>query len=185
MRSSGVAPALRLVAGNVVAAVESPVRRVVSHPAPAKPATTPAVAGPAAVPVARPAPVHGHAQHGVRASRSRVASSRKVTTPAAAATISPVTKHSRGKAKALGQVRKSASHSKPAIKAAPKDARMTGAGHLKAHGRPAGTPRGRPAVVPHGRPADVPHGPPAVPPGQEKKGDTGEQGVSAGRGGGR
>jgi hypothetical protein len=170
VRSSGVAPALKLVAGDVVAAVENPVR-VVSrshHPEVKPPTATPAAAGTAAVQVTRPAPVHRHVQHRVRASRPRVATSRQATKQAAAAPVPPIAEHGQGKAKAWGHVRKTASHPKSATDAV-QGSPVTGAAHAAAHGRP----------------ADVPHGPPAVPPGQEKKADSGEQGASGGRGGGK
>jgi len=168
VRSWGVAPALKLVAGDVVAAVENPVR-VANRPQPeAKPTAAPAPAATAAVRVAGPTPVHRHAQHLIRASRPRVAASRQVMNQAAAAPISPVAEHSQGKAKAQGHVRKTASQPKSASDAV-QGARVNGAGHAKAHGRP----------------VDVPHGPPAIPPGQEKKGDAGEQSPPGGRGGGK
>jgi hypothetical protein len=167
-RSSGAPPALKLGAGDVVAAVESPVR-VVSRPNPKpKPAATAAAAATATMQVAHPAPIHRRAQHRVRASRPRIVASRPVTKQAALAPISTIVEHGNGKAKAWGHMRKTASEP-TAPSEAMHAARVNGAAHAKAHGRP----------------ADVPHGPPAVPPGLAKKGDASEHGASADRGGGK
>jgi hypothetical protein len=167
-RSSGAPPALKLVAGDVVAAVESPVR-VVSRPNPKpNPAATPAAAATATVQVAHPAPVHRHAQHRIRASRPRIVASRPVTKQAAPTPISTIVEHGNGKAKARGHMRRTdpqAVSPSEALHAA----KVNGAAHAKAQGRP----------------ADVPHGPPAVPPGLAKKDDASEHGASADRGGGK
>jgi len=167
VRSSGAAPALKLVAGDVVAAVELPVRAVTRpHPQP-KPAATPALAGTSTAQAARPTPVHRHAQHHSRASRPRVAASSQVTKKAASAPSSPIAEHSRGKAKALGHVRKTA------LQSTPVNAVLHPAGKNASH------------LKTHGRAADAPQGPPAVPPGQAKNVDAVEHGASGERGGGK
>jgi hypothetical protein len=167
VRSSGVAPALKLVAGDVVAAVEAPVR-VASRPQPKpKPVGTHAAAPTTTAQIAHSAPVHRHAEQRVQASRPRVVASRPVTKQAAPAPSSPAAEHGHGRAKALGHVRKAASQSTPVNATLHVAGKNTG--HVKAHGRP----------------AEAPQGPPAAPPGQAKKVDAVVHGASADRGGGK
>lgn len=176
--SSGLAPALEAVAGNVVAAVETPVHTV-ARPArrhrnsvvsrPARPATTPVGTRSQATSVAKrtsSAP-HRHTAHR-HVPQTRPVTRTHVTTHSAppAAPVSPAN-HGRGKAKALGHVKNAAP--KPTVQ--PSQNVRSAGGHGKALGRP----------------ADVPPGPPAVPPGQAKKAVAGSDGRAAahGRGGAR
>ena len=171
VRSSGVAPALKVVAGDVVAAVENPVRVVTRANAKPKPVVSSAASATATAQVARPVPVHRHARHRARASRPRLVTSKPVTTPATPAPtpIAPITERANGKAKALGHVPKIAAQSTSTSTSGTLQRAQANNGHVKAHGRP----------------ADVPHGPPAVPPGQAKKGDAVEHGASGDPGGGK
>jgi hypothetical protein len=161
VRSSGVAPALKLVAGEVVAAVKRPAHVVAK--APRKSVVAPATGGGATPAPTQPsstsqrsssAPAHRVA-HRRQVSRTPAGTSAPVTTQTAPGPqpVSTSVEHGNGKAKALGHAKK----------AAPP---QTGKGH--------------------GRPADVPHGPPALPPGHEKNGDApGEHGNPHGGGGGK
>jgi hypothetical protein len=160
VRSSGMAPALKLVAGEVAAAVERPVRAV-SRQQP-KSAVTPvkaAVAGTYASGT-RGAPPH-RPTNARRISRIPVVAPTPVkrTAPATSAPVTtapqPVAGHDHGKRKAWGRLRTVAPSTAVEVKA-------------------------------HGQPGDVPHGPPAVPPDHQTvaRGTT-EHGVPGGLGGKR
>jgi hypothetical protein len=167
-RSSGIAPALKLAAGDVVAAVEVPVRAVTSvrrktavpHETPADPVTrvvalTPPTTHSHLSSRAVRAPTAGKPVHHVRASRTRV-------------TTSAPAKHDnggKGEGKAVGHVRKLAASPVPANA-------VEHPGQAKGHG-----------VEARGRPADAPHGPPAVPPGHARVRSADRQALPGRRGG--
>jgi len=174
--SSGLAPALRAVAGNVVAAVEAPAGTVAKGHRHRKPVarhaarTTPASTSSHATAVATPTtPAQRRQTAHRRVRRARPATRVHPTTQAASpVTTSPAVGHGRGKAKALGHLKKAAPEAAhPAVPAS----RGAGSGHGKALGHS----------------ADAPHGPPAVPPGQAKKAvpGAGGHGASHGPGGTR
>jgi hypothetical protein len=177
VHSAGVAPALKLVAGDVIAAVKGPEHAVkrAQHPKPKpKAVLSPAVDAPVAPQRTRPhhsasrtrsAPAHRPVPRAPAPWTPATTPKLLVTTPAA-----PVLErgHGHGKARALGHARKR----EPVPVAEDKAAQ-----NAHAHG---GNGKAR------GRPADVPHGPPAVPPGHEKGGGqrAGDHGAP-GRGGGK
>jgi hypothetical protein len=160
-RSSGVPPALKLVAGDVVAAVEAPVRAVTktqprtrsagSHTRAAAPPTATATATHrrASAPAQRPN-AHRSAPRAREPQNHPTPPTPLVTRSAPTAApkvVQPAAGHGHGKAKALGHARKA-------------------------------------AAPPHGPPADVPQGPPVVPPGQlPVHGGSGEHGAPGARGG--
>lgn len=182
-RPSGLSPALRLVAGDVVAAVKAPLRpaakakpttvvqhatRVVTTPARKQPAARTSSAGPARVQAHRP--VHrGPAGH----TRPLAHAPRPTQTAAPPAPTSAVhgngkgVGHRNGKGKALGLLPKTAQS--PTV---PGRAR----GHGRANGHDAAS---------HGNSAHARNGPPAVPPGHAygKGGST--PGLPHGHGGGK
>jgi hypothetical protein len=179
-RSSGVAPALKLVAGDVVAAVGAPVRAVTRadrHPKPV------ALSNPEQTTAIAPTPTESHAPS-VRKSNAPVRhrrATRRVTRPRPVARApltthstqhapaSPVPEHGHGKAKAWGHSKQLEPKPLPAVTRAVRNAGV-GRGHGKALGHP----------------ADVPHGPPTVPPGQAKhEAGGGEHAAPPGRGGGK
>jgi hypothetical protein len=178
-RSSSVAPALRLVAGDVAAVVSSPVRAVTKEPNPAatpRPMTSGQQSSSSAGTHSRPA--HRMIRHGRvskthpaarphTAAHAAPASTPPAAAPASAPPVAPsVTERGRGKAKAWGHVRKAATASTAAARAAVQS--IAAPGLAKAHGRS----------------ADVPHGPPAVPPGQAKHDQDVAEPGSSGKGGG-
>jgi hypothetical protein len=178
IHSSGVAPALKLVAGEVVAAVQSPPHAVTrakpnSIAAPATAAAGSPVsaqspsssAGTDTLPAHRAA--HQRPVHQRRASHTHAVAPAPAARPLAPAPTSSLPKHGGGKAKALGHLHKVVPVpipvDEPAVIAQPK------AGHGKGHGQPTA----------------VPNVPPAVPPGQAAGGQAAnEHGNSGGRGGG-
>jgi hypothetical protein len=160
--SSGLAPALKSVAGNVVAAVEAPVHTVtrVAHQQ-RKSIVSPSARN-ATTAVGRTSHAPSVVKHTPPERKGRVAHRHVLRTPA------PSTSHGRGKAGALGHLKKAAPQAAhPAIQAG----QSARGGHGKALGHS----------------ADVPHGPPAVPPGQAKKAVPGADGHAAAhsRGGAR
>ena len=192
VRSSGVAPALKLVAGDVAAAVQG------SAPAVAK-AQPKSVASPSAgvaAPHARtpqsPAPsqtrsvpehravarLRGSPKHVVSHTPAKV---RAAPTPKL--TAKPAT-HGHGKTKALGHLKKAKAagfwHRGKAVGRQHKAA--TVAVSASKPGHPARATRSQGQA--HGRPTNVPPGPPAVPPGQAK-GDPSANGRGASRRGGK
>jgi hypothetical protein len=169
-RPSGVAPALRLVAGDVAAVVKSPVRAVTrthAQPAAAPPVAVAVLHEPAQRATA-PAPSRAAVRH--KAAHSHLATPVHVVPRAPAAATRPAPKviaqpikHVRGKAKALGHLHKTKEK-----------------GKALGHG-----PKVAPSQ-PLTHPAAVPHGPPAVPPGHVKNGKSVSDNAAAnGRGGGR
>lgn len=188
MRSSGVAPALKLLAGDVVAAVEKPlptVKRTKPRHVAATPSTSTAPVAGAATPENAPshsssastrsAPAHRPAH---RTSRRQAAAptpapttkpAPKAAPKAAAPQATPsVAKHGNGKAKALGQAKKIALQTAAPTAAEQTSPAQGGHGHA------------------YGRPADVSPGPPAVPPGHEQNGQSADdRGNSDGGGGGK
>lgn len=167
-RSSGVAPALKLVAGEVVAAVQAPVRAVTrasrsEHAAAsgARQSVTPA--SPQQQSASAPkriAPAHHAHADRHRVPQPHAVTRKPVTTHLAPpAPPSPVTAHGNGKAKAWGRLKKLVPKATPAL-----------TGHGKARGHS----------------ADAPHGPPAVPPGLATR-DSGvdEHAAPRGHGGAR
>lgn len=180
--SSGLAPALKSVAGNVVAAVEAPVhtvtrathhqRKSVVSPS-ARAATTPVRTTSHARSAAKRT-FPAHRRHAARRHVLRTNSVTRTTVtthPASPAARMLSTSRGRGQqAKALGHSKKAAPKAThPAIQAGP------GVRDSNAHGKALG------------HSADVPHGPPAVPPGQAKKAVPAVDGHAAahGRGGAR
>jgi len=164
--SSGVAPALRLVAGDVVAAVEAPVHAIRGHQKPVVSRATRTAIPSHSVPAAKRT---ASARHRPTVQRP-VARQRPLTrTPVATqASASPATKLSRGKAQAPGRLKKLAPEATPATLAGATAQARVENGHGKAIGRP----------------ADVPHGPPAAPPGQAKKAPAANKHTPPGDGGG-
>ena len=182
-RPSGLSPALRLVAGDVVAAVQAPLhaaakakpRTLVRHATGV--ATAPARKQPAALPSsARPARVQAHRPvHHARVRHKRpLARAPRPTRIAAPPAPTPVVHgngkgvgHRNGKGKAVGLLRKAAPSPTAPIR---------GRGHGRANGHEA---------VAHGKSAHTSSGPPAVPPGHAygKGGST--QALPHGRGGGK
>jgi hypothetical protein len=179
VRSSGVAPALKLLAGEVVAAVEKPppaVKRTQPKHVAAAPAPTTAVAGtPRSAPThSSPSPTRSVPAHrpAHRAARPQAVTSKPTLTPTPASTApapqptSSLTKHGNGKA--LGYAKKITAQA-----ATPSATQQTapangGQGHA------------------YGRPADLQPGPPAVPPGQQGDSQSpDEHADSNGRGGGK
>jgi hypothetical protein len=171
--SSGVAPALKLVAGEVVAAVQAPVRVVARAHHPKHAAVSSAIPVTSQLPSAsvprRPVPAHRRRADHQRVLPHRAVTRKPVTTNLVpSAPSSPVTEHGHGKAKAWGHLKKLAQKSTPAL-AAPAPAPLHG-GHGKARGHSAAAP----------------HGPPAVPPGQAKKASGTDRGAAPrGHGGAR
>lgn len=150
-RSSGVAPALKLVAGEVVAAVQAPVRAVTragrsEHAAAsgARQSVIPASSQQqsASAPKRIVPAHHARADHHRVLRRHAVTRTPVTTNLAPPAPLSPVTGHGNGKAKAWGHLKKLVSKTTPAV---------TGHGKRRGHSE------------------DAPHGPPAVPPGLAKK----------------
>jgi hypothetical protein len=145
VRPSGVAPALKLVAGDVAAAVQEPVRTAArAHPTPVgssavsvgrAPARPQPLSSPSRI---RSVPAHGSVHRGPVSLKPAVTPT-PVTTPAAPVSqpVARLAEHGQGKANAFGHLRK--------IALLPASASKTA----------------------HGRPADVLHGPPSVPPGHE------------------
>jgi len=176
VRSADVAPALRLVAGDVAAVVQSPARSVAkAHPKSAASHSTGVAATPVSTPKSSPpvrvhsAPVRRAVSRGP-ASPTHVVKSTPVKAPVLAAprVIMQSVKHGRGKAKALGHLKKA-----DKVVGHRKKAGLHTSSHA-AHGNPVKRASGPPAAVSHG--------PPAVPPGQAKKA-AGGQPASSGRGG--
>ena len=177
--TSGVAPALKLVAGDVVAAVETPVRAVTGahHPKPVavfhpkQTAVAPATTRSHSAPVRKSnVPAHHRRTAHRRVPRLRAVARTPVVIHATPhAPISPVVEHGHGKANAWGHAKKLTPKAPPAVIGAAPDARADhGHGHA------------------YGRPADVPHGPPAVPPGLAKgEPGTNKPAAPPGRGGGK
>ena len=159
--SSAVAPALRLVAGEVVAAVQAPVHAVTrarrtEHPAvpSAKQSAIPATSQPqsASVPQ-RTVPAHHRRAGNHRVLRQHAVTPRPVTPKLAwPAPPSSITHHGNGKAKAWGHLKKPVPKGAPILTGTAPSALLHG-GHGTARGHAAGAA----------------HGPPAVPPGQAKK----------------
>ncbi len=158
VRSSGVAPALKLAARDVVAAARIPVRAMTrAHSKPAVSRATDLAGTPAtaqsslASSSARSAPA-ARSVHHRRVSQTSASTPAPVTALAAPVWTVPLATEGHGNGKAFGHVRKIASL------------------RAKTHGRPAG----------------VPPEPPSVPLGQAKAGqDAGESGALKGRGGGK
>ena len=178
MRSSGMAPALKLVAGDVVAAVQAPVRaavhanpKVVVHHATAV-TSTPKRTQPAvrtSSSHATAAPSHRRAHHSAAPQKQKTPQAPSPTRAAAPPTPTPV-KHGKGKGKALGHLKQLASQSPVSVI------------HGKGHGRANGLAKGHNPPVPVlGK---VLHGPPGVPPGHAY-GKSGKPAPSHGRGGGK
>ncbi len=173
--SPGLAPALRVAAGDVAAVVSVPVpvttsaqphpTGVVSHPTSVTP-TSPRTQPRSSLSVrARSLPAHTPVHH---RQVLRTHPALPVTRPAAAppAPAPSLTKH--GKRKALGHLEKLAAKSAAATHAAPSADTSHGRGH------------------PHSHRSDVSHGPPAVPPGHDRGGgQPGEHGGVGVRGGGK
>lgn len=167
--SSGVAPALERVAGEVVAAVQAPVRAVARahHPehvaaSSAAPATT---QPPSASVPQRTVPAHRRRADHHRVPRHHAATRKPVTSaPAPLAPSSPVAEHGHGKAKAWGHLKRLVPRATPAV-TGPASSDALHVGHGKARGHS----------------ADAPHGPPSVAPGQAKK-FSGTDGRAAPRG---
>jgi hypothetical protein len=160
-RSSGIAPALRLVAGEVVAAVQAPVRAVTrahrtDHAAVpiAKQSAAPATSQPqTASGPQRAVPAH-HRRAGHHRVLRRHAVTPKPVTPKLAPRAPPssITHHGNGKANAWGHLKKLVPKAAPILTGTAPSAPLH-SGHGKARGHAAGAA----------------HGPPAVPPGQAKK----------------
>jgi hypothetical protein len=191
--SSGLAPALKLVAGDVVTAVSPPVRapakakagtvvhqasRVgVTSSAPAAVAPVHSAVHHAAVPpkTVHPRTVHpSSVHHGPAPHRQAVAHAPPVTRVVAPAAPTPVRHgngkgigHDNGKGKALGRLGKTT----------PAPASTShGKGHAHANGHSAAV---------HGNSGDTRHGPPAVHPGHTHGSGGGPPGLAHGRGGGK
>ena len=182
--SSGMAPALKLVAGDVVAAVKEPVHAVTrAKPKPALPAANSAAEGrnvthfSRSAPRAHSAPAHRTAGHHRRISRRSAAAPqplRSPVTPTPRPASSSASK-AHGKARAVGHLRKTAPVPTPSNAATPST--VTTHGPVKA--------RGRSADVPHGPPV-VPPGDPVVPPGHPGVAPAANEHAAPGsRGGGR
>ena len=153
--SSGVAPALKLVAGAVVAAVEAPVHAIgrARQPEPAVSHAT-RTAIPATIPsrstsvASRTAPAHRWQAAHTRVPRPHPVKRTLLTTHSAPrAPASPAVKHGHGKAHAWGRLKKVAAKATPGATGAAAQARVD-SGHGKALGRLAGVPPGLPAVPP-------------------------------------
>jgi hypothetical protein len=179
VRSADVAPALRLVAGDVAAVVQSPARSATkAQPKSAVSHSTGVAVSPVSTlrsspPVHHRAPVRRAVSRGP-ASPTHVVNSTSVKPPVLSAprVITQSAKHGNGKAKALG-------HLKKAKAKAVGHGRKTAPYHVASHAAHGVKARGAAS-----RAAPVSHGSPAVPPGQQKKA-AGGQGASSGRGGGR
>ena len=189
MGSSGLAPALRLVAGDVVTAVKAPVTtrakarpKTILHRAVRSASTPVPTQGAAVTSSARGAVAPAHrAVHHAAVRRSPAPHKRaagrapRATHAAAPAAPAPVAHgkgrgigHERGKGKALGRLRKTTLSPAPA---------SHGKGHAYANGH---------GVELHGAAASVRHGAPAaVPSGLARGGASGAQGTWHGRGGGK
>lgn len=185
-RSSGMAPALKLVAGDVVAAVQAPLHtavhakpKVVVHHATAV-TSTPKRTQPAA----RTSSTHAtaasadrRAHHSAAPHRQKTPHALRPTHAAAPPTPTPVKHgngkavgHGNGKGKALGHLKKLASQSPVSVI------------HGKGYGRANGLAKGHNAPVPVlGKTL---HGPPGVPSGHAY-GKNGRPAPSHGRGGGK
>lgn len=183
-RPSGLAPALKLVAGDVVAAVQPPAPetakakpRTVVHQTtpvtnaperkqPAAVTSSPATVKPAPLPV-RHSPVH-HAPAPLKASVHPTHTTQAKALPAPAPVQHGNGKgigHSNGKGKALARL----------PKPAPSPASAS-------HGKGHGLANGRSGAV-HAHSVNTPHGPPAVPPGHAYGRGGVKQGLPHGPGG--
>lgn len=179
VRPSGMAPALKLVAGDVIAAVQAPVRaaihvkpKPVVHHATAV-TSTPKRTQPAAHTSsahATAAPAHRRAHHNAATHKRKTPHAPRPTHAAAPPAPTPV-KHGNGKGKALGHLKKLASPTPVFVI------------HGKGHGRANGLAKGHTALV-HVL-GKTRHGPPVVPPGHAYGKVGGKPTPSHGHGGGK
>jgi len=195
--AAGVAPALRLVAGDVAAIVQAPPHAAAKPQARPRSVVSPSVGVAATHPRTQP----GHSAHSATrsvrahtaASRDRVPSKQVVRRATAKTTVLraphvltlPV-RHGNGKAKAVGHLKKAKAkavgHRKnaKAVGRRPKAAPTATAASKPGPGAAAKADH----ALAQSTPAVVSHGPPAAPPGQVKKA-SGGHGDPNGRGGGK
>lgn len=174
--SSGVAPMLKLVGGEVVAAVQAPVLAVARthhHPrhavvSAASPRPTTRVQPRSVAAPERAIPAHHRRAVHRRALRPHAATREPATTSTASTTPPSLAgEHGHGKAKARGHLKKLTPKAAPAMTGAAPRVRVDGHGKARGHS------------------ADAPPGPPAVPPGQANKASSVDKhGPARGHGGG-